>query len=118
MNLRTRVLLLLLVVVTQTYGKIYDQASQLPSYAYDYIVVGGTFPTPHCELKGGTHSRSSLGGTAGNVIANRLTENSNIQVLVLEAGGRWVARRPIRHVGTPPHRIVATKESLHPSSHS
>jgi len=32
--------------------------------------------------------RPFLGGTAGNVLANRLTEDRNAQVLVLDAGGR------------------------------
>jgi len=41
MNLCLRSLLLLPLVVTQTYGAIYDQVSQLPTYAYDYIIVGG-----------------------------------------------------------------------------
>ena len=88
MNLYSRSLLLLGVAIAQTYGAIYDQVSQLPTDAYDYIIVGGTFPTSYRELKGRTHSRSLIGGTAGNVVANRLTEDSNVQVLVLEAGGR------------------------------
>ena len=118
MNLRMRALLLLPVVATQTYGAIYDQVSQLPSYAYDYIVVGGTFPMPCCELKGGAHLRSSLGGTAGNVVANRLTENGNVQVLVLEAGGRWVARDHQSCMVPVAHQTTATKEFLQLSSHS
>jgi len=36
----------------------------------------------------GTNLRSLLGGAAGNALANRLTENNGVQVLVLEAGGR------------------------------
>ena len=57
MKLCTRSLLLLPVVVTRTSGAIYDQVSQLPTYTYDYIVVGGTLSMPYCELKEGTHPR-------------------------------------------------------------
>ena len=67
---------------------IYEQASQLPTDVYDYIVVGGSFPMPYNQPKERAHPRLLLGGTAGNVVANRLTEDTNIQVLVLEAGGR------------------------------
>ena len=45
MNLYSRSLLLLAVAIVQIYGEIYDQVSQLPTDVYDYIVVGGTFPT-------------------------------------------------------------------------
>ncbi|KAF7328430.1 Pyranose dehydrogenase [Mycena venus] len=70
MNSKLRNICVALVVgCTVSYGLILSQATDLPksNLEFDFIIVGG--------------------GTAGNVLGNRLTENKHTSVLVLEAGG-------------------------------
>ncbi|KAG6896160.1 hypothetical protein C0992_009909 [Termitomyces sp. T32_za158] len=67
MRLWTYFSICILVSTFQTsFAVLHDRYEDLPSIDFDFIVIGG--------------------GTAGNVIANRLTEDSNINVLVIESG--------------------------------
>ncbi len=66
---------------------IYNDVDELPqNLNFDFIVVGGTYP----RFSSRQPSNPELGGTAGNVVANRLTENPSFSVLVLEAGPSFV----------------------------
>ncbi|KAJ6562246.1 hypothetical protein B0H19DRAFT_1143935 [Mycena capillaripes] len=59
-------ILLALSCLSTCFGKIYENVADLPGLEYNFVIVGG--------------------GTAGLVLANRLTENPKFSVLVLEAG--------------------------------
>ncbi|KAJ7715721.1 hypothetical protein DFH07DRAFT_361618 [Mycena maculata] len=58
--------LLALSWLTVCLCKMYDRVSDLSGLEYDFVITGG--------------------GTTGLVVANRLTENPDFSVLVLEAG--------------------------------
>ncbi|ESK87685.1 aryl-alcohol oxidase [Moniliophthora roreri MCA 2997] len=65
MPLKTRIVASL-SLASLSFAKIYDSFSEVPIHTFDFVVVGG--------------------GAGGLVVANRLSENTHVTVLVIEAG--------------------------------
>ncbi|KAF8886161.1 aryl-alcohol-oxidase from pleurotus Eryingii [Infundibulicybe gibba] len=80
--------LLLLHGIGSAHATVYTDPSKLKKSTYDFVVVGG--------------------GTAGNVVANRLTESGEFSVLVIEAG--------VTNQGALPSIIPFLAPSIQPAS--
>lgn len=57
---------------------------------YDYVIVGGLSLMCYLFCPLAKIRVSMIAGTAGLVLANRLSANSNVTVLVIEAGVRYI----------------------------
>ena len=66
-----------------------DAADHIASTSYDYVVVGG--------------------GAAGGVLANRLTEDSNTKVLLIEAGSRCAHTPPVPN-GAQANNLISSSD--------
>ncbi|KIK60295.1 hypothetical protein GYMLUDRAFT_225790 [Collybiopsis luxurians FD-317 M1] len=69
--LTTVFFLLVLLQQRVAIATLYENIQDIPPTNYDFVILGGNDP----------------GGTAGCVVANRLSENEKFNVLVIEAGG-------------------------------
>jgi hypothetical protein len=71
-----------LSVVGIVHGAIYNDISDVINIEFDFVVIGGELlPLSLISLM-----NVGIGGTAGSVVANRLSENPEFQVLVVEDG--------------------------------
>lgn len=70
------------LLAAQCLGATFDAIASLATTQYDFVVVGGMSCDSHFWL----NDLGMVGGTAGLVVANRLSEDPGTSVLVIEAG--------------------------------
>ena len=77
-----RIAIAALFTVDLVGATLYTDANQLPTDTFDFVIIGGEYAY-NLERP---RSKNAPAGSAGNVVATRLTEDPNCSVLVIEAG--------------------------------
>lgn len=117
MSLLCSVFLATLAFIRASRGAVFNGIDDLPIdlEPFDFIVGGGTpaIPKPVRVII----DASTTGGTAGSVLASRLSEDAKFNVLLIEAGPEYVyahAYFPLTQSNSPPvTRACCSSSCLH-----
>ena len=85
----TRIAITVLFAANLVGAALYTDVEQLPTDTFDFVIIGGKYAQDFKQ----TCADVIAAGSAGNVVATRLTEDPNCSVLVIEAGikfARWI----------------------------